>query len=96
MSLFDREVNCRRAAAAAFQENVGRQGGPACVNVPHGIDIINIADYFSIGNRRESYLNIASTIARFEEYQIVIINYLVDFKVRKIHTLNFNFFNFIN
>lgn len=42
---YDREVNCRRAAAAAFQEAVGRLG-----NFPHGIAIMAVADYFSVGN----------------------------------------------
>lgn len=44
---YDREVNCRRAAAAAFQESVGRLG-----EFPHGIDILTIADYFTISLRK--------------------------------------------
>lgn len=59
-SLFDREVNCRRAASAAFQENVGRQGN---INFPRGLDIMAIADYFSLGNRKSSYLKLAPVIA---------------------------------
>lgn len=58
-ALFDREINCRRAAAAAFQENVGRQG-----NFPYGIEIITIADYFSLANRTEAFTKISVQIAK--------------------------------
>jgi hypothetical protein len=59
VSLFDREINVRRASSAAFQENVGRQG-----IFPHGIEIIQAADYFSVGNRNNAFLNIAIEIAK--------------------------------
>lgn len=59
-ALFDREVNCRRAASAAFQEMVGRLGAEA---IPFGIDIFTLADYVSVGNRTQSYLRIAPSVA---------------------------------
>jgi hypothetical protein len=62
-ALFDKEVSCRRAAAAAFQENVGRQG-----NFPHGIAIITEADYFSLAVRLNSYCNVAIFVGHHEEY----------------------------
>ena len=54
VSLFDREVNCRRAASATFQECVGRQG-----NFPHGIEILTEADYLTLSNRVNAYLNVS-------------------------------------
>lgn len=63
VACYDREVNCRRAAAAAFQENVGRQG-----NYPNGIDIVNTADYFSLSSRVNSYLHVGVCIAQYEGY----------------------------
>ncbi|KAL9537255.1 hypothetical protein MBANPS3_011942 [Mucor bainieri] len=72
VSVFDREINVRRASSAAFQENVGRQG-----IFPHGIDIIQKADYFSLGNRNNAFLSISYDIAKFEEYRYHLIEHLV-------------------
>ena len=69
--LFDKVVNIRRAASAAFQEHVGRQG-----YFPHGIEIITEADYFTLGNITNCYLNISLFISQYEEYYSSILNYL--------------------
>lgn len=76
VTCFDREINCRRAASAAFQENVGRQG-----NFPHGIEILTIADYFEVGVRNHAYLKISAQIAQYEEYTKSLIDHLVTRKV---------------
>ena len=77
-SLFDREVNCRRAASAAFQECVGRQGAD---NFKHGIAILTAADYFSLGNRSGAYLSVAVNIAQYSEYCRPIIRHLFETKL---------------
>lgn len=69
-AIFDREVNCRRAASAAFQENVGRQGHD---NFPHGIDILTCADYFALGNRANAYLTVAPQVAKWPAYCSALI-----------------------
>ncbi|GKT34702.1 Tubulin-folding cofactor D like protein, partial [Aduncisulcus paluster] len=56
--VFDREVNVRRAASAAFQECVGRLGV-----FEHGIKILAIADFYSVGNVHNSFLRVSPTIA---------------------------------
>ncbi|XP_064378527.1 tubulin-specific chaperone D [Dromaius novaehollandiae] len=75
-AIFDRDVNCRRAASAAFQENVGRQG-----TFPHGIDILTAADYFAVGNRVNCYLTTSVYIAGFPEYTQPMIDHLVNMKI---------------
>lgn len=76
VTCFDREINCRRAASAAFQENVGRQG-----NFPYGIEILTIADYFEVGVRNHAYLKISIQIAQYKEYTKPLIDHLVARKV---------------
>ncbi|KAL3615585.1 hypothetical protein CASFOL_041246 [Castilleja foliolosa] len=76
VACYDREVNCRRAAAAAFQENVGRQG-----NFPHGIDIVNTADYFALSSRVNSYLHVAVHIAQYDGYLHQFVDVLLQSKI---------------
>ncbi|XP_069866100.1 tubulin-specific chaperone D-like [Dipodomys merriami] len=76
VTVFDRNVNCRRAASAAFQENVGRQG-----TFPHGIDILTTADYFAVGSISNCFLVISVFIAGFPEYTQSLIDHLVTMKV---------------
>ncbi|XP_029584980.1 tubulin-specific chaperone D isoform X4 [Salmo trutta] len=75
-AVFDRNINCRRAASAAFQENVGRQG-----TFPYGIDIVVAADYFAVGNLNNCYLAISVYIASFPEYTRPMIDHLVAMKI---------------
>lgn len=76
VTCFDREINCRRAASAAFQENVGRQG-----TFPHGIEILTAADYFAVGIRTNSFLNVSVFIAQFKEYTKQLIDHLLERKL---------------
>ncbi|XP_068630988.1 tubulin-specific chaperone D [Battus philenor] len=73
---FDREINCRRAASAAYQENVGRHG-----MFPHGIDVLTTADFQSVGPRNNAYLIIAPQIASYPEYTQPLIDHIVDLKI---------------
>jgi len=76
--VYDREINCRRAASAAFQENVGRQGNE---NFPNGIDIITIADYFSLGNRSHAFTHVAPLVAAMTDgNHEVLMFHLLDVK----------------
>lgn len=77
VTVFDREVNCRRGASAAFQENVGRQG-----QFPHGIDILTKCDYYAVGQLQNCYLKLSKFIANFEEYRKPTIDHLIE------HTFN--------
>ncbi|KAF5833815.1 armadillo-type protein [Dunaliella salina] len=77
VACYDREINCRRAAAAAFQEAVGRLG-----NFPHGIELLTVADYFSVGNIAQAYTRVAPQVAAFAEYRLPLAQHLVRAKLR--------------
>ncbi|OZJ03190.1 hypothetical protein BZG36_03316 [Bifiguratus adelaidae] len=73
VSCYDRDINIRRAASAAYQEHVGRLG-----LFPHGIQIVQIADYFAVGNRARSFEQVSVEIAQYEEYTHSLVEHLVN------------------
>lgn len=75
VALFDREVMCRRAAAAAFQECVGRLG-----TFPHGIETVTLINYFSLSMVQHCYLSLSLQVAKFREYTQVLLLHLVEKK----------------
>ncbi|KAI3646120.1 hypothetical protein MP228_009048 [Amoeboaphelidium protococcarum] len=50
VAVFDREINVRRAASAAFQELYGRYGG-----VDFGHDLINFCNFYSTSDRKKCF-----------------------------------------
>ncbi|ETW08601.1 hypothetical protein H310_01145 [Aphanomyces invadans] len=75
---FDRELNCRRAAAAAFQESVGRQG---VANFPHGIDLLTKADYFTLASVSHAYVDVSRHIAKYAEYRYSLMDHVASVKL---------------
>lgn len=56
---------------------MGRQG-----DFLHGIDIVNAADYFSLGSRGNSYRTVGPFVAQFVEYRPYLIEDLLSTKIR--------------
>lgn len=75
-SLFDREVHVRRAAAAAFQESVGRLG-----NFPDGIRLVTTMDFFSLASLQNAYLHVAPIVAENASYRGRMLEELVAVKL---------------
>ncbi|KAF8917124.1 ARM repeat-containing protein [Mucidula mucida] len=77
VALFDREIHIRRAASAAFQENVGRTS-----LFPHGIDVLRKTDFYSVSVRRNAYLVAAPQVAEHPEYRPFLVDHLTDVPLR--------------
>ncbi|KAJ1816291.1 hypothetical protein LPJ75_002077 [Coemansia sp. RSA 2598] len=71
VAVFDRESNVRRAASAAFQEHVGRHS-----SFPHGISVLQLADFFSVGNMRNAFVVASRKIAEYNEYREPLLRHL--------------------
>ncbi|KAK9461504.1 armadillo-type protein, partial [Lipomyces oligophaga] len=78
---FDREINNRRAAAAAVQECIGRH--PTVVDsLEKGMAILQALDYFALGNRSHAYFSVGKKVQELEIFdEGKIVEFLIDNKV---------------
>lgn len=86
VGLFDREVSCRRAAAAALQELVGRW------DAPHGVELLDRINFFNTHHLRQTMGETAREIAvAFPLYRLTMIEYLINRSIsswdRQVRTL---------
>ncbi|KIY64974.1 ARM repeat-containing protein [Cylindrobasidium torrendii FP15055 ss-10] len=77
VSLFDREIHIRRAASAAFQENVGRTG-----LFSQGIDVLRKTDFYAVSIRRNAFTVAAPQVAEHLEYRDSMLAHLLDISLR--------------
>lgn len=73
VALFDREVNVRRAAAAAFQEMVGRWG---CIE--EGITLLGHVNFFSSHHQRTTFGTLALKVAEMRRYRYAMQRHLLE------------------
>ncbi|KAJ2852422.1 hypothetical protein IWW36_000309 [Coemansia brasiliensis] len=71
VAVFDRESSVRRAASAAFQEHVGRQS-----DFPHGIAVLQLVDFFSVGIMRNAFIKASRNVAEFDVYRHPLLYHL--------------------
>lgn len=56
---------------------MGRQG-----TFPHGIEILTEADYFTLSNRVNAYLNVSCFVGQFDDYWLSMLQYLSKVQLR--------------
>ncbi|KZT40598.1 ARM repeat-containing protein [Sistotremastrum suecicum HHB10207 ss-3] len=77
VSVFDREVQIRRAASAAFQEFVGRTN-----LIPDGIEVLRKTDFYSVSMRRNAFLVAAPQVAEHFIYRECLLEHIVTVTLR--------------
>lgn len=78
ISVMDREISCRRAGAAALQELVGR----ASCNVPHGLDILEQVNFFTISSLAKSFGEILPHLLQMQAYRAALLHHLITITCR--------------